>query len=202
MPSRISATACGGGGVAVRRVDDLAAGEVDAVLGRRRRGSSPRGRPAPARSARRAAASIAPRSEVSSQGCATIVTAGVPSRAAAIRRSYFGRRVSVHGTSPRASGLRSRRRHAAPGRARRARRPGASRSAAGAVERAARLDHARGARRTPRGAPRPPRACSAGIAASAASSSTSSIRYCSRTSALNSASVMAAGSRHGRRAAG
>ena len=43
---------------------------------------------------RSAAASIAPRSEVSSQGWATIVTAGVPSRAAAIRRSYFsvGRR--------------------------------------------------------------------------------------------------------------
>ena len=44
-----------------------------------------------------AAASMAPRSEVSSQGWATMVTAGVPSRAAAIRRSYFESAVSGHG---------------------------------------------------------------------------------------------------------
>ena len=37
-----------------------------------------------------AAASTAPRSEVSSQGWATIVTAGVPSRAEAIERSWIG----------------------------------------------------------------------------------------------------------------
>ena len=55
-----------------------------------------------------AAASSAPRSEVSSQGWATIVTAGVPSRAAAISRSYFdgcaGRLGVGHGRGLLASG--------------------------------------------------------------------------------------------------
>ena len=39
----------GGGGVAVRGVDDLAAGEVDAVLGGDGADPAPPGRPAPAR---------------------------------------------------------------------------------------------------------------------------------------------------------
>ena len=104
---------------------------------------------------RSAAASIAPRSEVSSQGWATIVTAGEPSRAAAIRRSYF-ESASVSGTGASPSGClapRARRESPARGRGRRA-----PRRAAGARPRAssgAPLASTRsGAPRRPRGAPR------------------------------------------------
>ena len=65
----------GGGCLAVRRVDDLEAADVDAVLGGRilifAAGPTRIGMMMPA-----SAASTAPRSEVSSQGCATMVVAG------------------------------------------------------------------------------------------------------------------------------
>ena len=122
-----------------------------------------------------AAASIAPRSEVSSQGWATIVTAGVPSRAAAIRRSYlFGwsrargspgcqdalRLVTSSGPRPKSAAMR-RSRSAGAARVRRSPRPRAE----GREGVPALLDGS---------GIRP------GIARSAASSSTRSIRYCSR----------------------
>ena len=113
----------GGGGVAVRRVDDLAAGEIEAVLGRTSRilASGPTSTGSISCSA---AASIAPRSEVSSQGWATIVTAGVPSRAAAIRRSYFS--VGLGARMPSCRQDASRLASPAPDRGRRARRRGAA----------------------------------------------------------------------------
>jgi hypothetical protein len=87
LPSRDEGDCLRGGGVALLGVDDLAARDVDAVL----RGEPDlRHRPTSTGSLiASAAVIIAPRSEGSSQGWATTVTAGVPSRASAIRRSYF-----------------------------------------------------------------------------------------------------------------
>ena len=84
-----------GGGLAVRNVDDLNAAEVE----RERLGDAAvilsfgptrMGLISPA-----SAASSAPLSEVSSQGCATAVAEGGCFFAAAIRRSYFSCRRNV-----------------------------------------------------------------------------------------------------------
>ena len=85
----ISSTRLGGRGLAVRRIDDLEAGDVEAVLGARlslifASGPTRIGRMMPA-----FALSTAPRSEVSSQGCTTMVGTGGTAFAAAIRRSYL-----------------------------------------------------------------------------------------------------------------
>ena len=96
---------------------------------------------------RSVAASIAPRSEVSSHGWVTIVTAGEPSRAAAISRSYF---LVVSATCASASGCLAAR-HQLRAEAEEGR-DAAQALGWAVVGRAARLDHALQGAQMPRGA--------------------------------------------------